>query len=401
VHAGTVIGRIAKTDALAPHLNFAIRPAGKDAPSIDPKPILDGWKLLEATAIYRAHGKSPLTTTPGASNVVADLLMPTTSLARNVLADPRLSLPDCGRQSIRAGAIDRRVLATLEYLADNGFRLSVAGLRCDRATGDAKAAQRRTSPADSSTGQSFEVTKIDRMRIGGRHSSPTLPDSLVKTALRLQGLMAPQKIVSSRKLPGQVSFSRPGHHHDILISFAALRAMGYQDPFVNATQGRTDMGVDYVGSGPINAIGNARILQIGAPGWPNGGAGPAAQGVLYQLLDGPRSGQIVYVYEGLTPTVHAGQQVVAGQQIARFYPGSSIEIGFADAAGAPLSHWIYTEGMVTSWGRRMAAFLASIGAPGPALQQFSGALSPSEWKQVDRGLHKIQSPTVEPSAPDG
>ena len=33
-----------------------VQPAGKDAPQIDPKPILDGWKLLEATAVYRAAG---------------------------------------------------------------------------------------------------------------------------------------------------------------------------------------------------------------------------------------------------------------------------------------------------------------------------------------------------------
>ena len=49
----------ATTGELAPHLNFAIRPAGRGAPKIDPKPILDGWKLLEATAIYRAAGKNP------------------------------------------------------------------------------------------------------------------------------------------------------------------------------------------------------------------------------------------------------------------------------------------------------------------------------------------------------
>ena len=36
-----------------------IRPAGKNAPYIDPKPILDGWKLLEATAVYRAAGVDP------------------------------------------------------------------------------------------------------------------------------------------------------------------------------------------------------------------------------------------------------------------------------------------------------------------------------------------------------
>ena len=41
------------------HLRFEIRPAGDGAPRIDPKPILDGWKLLESTAIYRAAGKNP------------------------------------------------------------------------------------------------------------------------------------------------------------------------------------------------------------------------------------------------------------------------------------------------------------------------------------------------------
>src|SRR4051794_17076397 len=43
VTGGTVIGRVGRTDAQPPHLNFAIRPAGQGAPTIDPKPILDGW----------------------------------------------------------------------------------------------------------------------------------------------------------------------------------------------------------------------------------------------------------------------------------------------------------------------------------------------------------------------
>ena len=54
VIAGTVLGRIgSRTPSAAPHLRFEIRPAGRGAPRIDPKPILDGWKLLESTAIYR------------------------------------------------------------------------------------------------------------------------------------------------------------------------------------------------------------------------------------------------------------------------------------------------------------------------------------------------------------
>ena len=60
VIAGTILGRIGRTEQkMAPHMLFEVRPAGRGAPRIDPKPILDGWKLLESTAIYRAAGKNP------------------------------------------------------------------------------------------------------------------------------------------------------------------------------------------------------------------------------------------------------------------------------------------------------------------------------------------------------
>ena len=60
VIGGTILGRIGKTSSrLAPHVRFEIRPAGRGAPRIDPKPILDGWKLLESTAIYRSKKRNP------------------------------------------------------------------------------------------------------------------------------------------------------------------------------------------------------------------------------------------------------------------------------------------------------------------------------------------------------
>ena len=44
VIAGTILGRIGRTEQkMAPHMLFEIRPAGRNAPRIDPKPILDGW----------------------------------------------------------------------------------------------------------------------------------------------------------------------------------------------------------------------------------------------------------------------------------------------------------------------------------------------------------------------
>ena len=39
------------------------------------------------------------------------------TLTRRVLADRRITIYACGRADIRSGAIDRRVLATLEFLA--------------------------------------------------------------------------------------------------------------------------------------------------------------------------------------------------------------------------------------------------------------------------------------------
>ena len=60
VIGGTILGRIGTTpSAPSPHMLFEIRPAGRGAPRIDPKPILDGWKLLESTAIYRAKNRNP------------------------------------------------------------------------------------------------------------------------------------------------------------------------------------------------------------------------------------------------------------------------------------------------------------------------------------------------------
>ena len=61
VVGGTIIGRRSARPIRgrpAPATSRSGPPAAA-RPTIDPKPILDGWKLLEATAIYRAAGKNP------------------------------------------------------------------------------------------------------------------------------------------------------------------------------------------------------------------------------------------------------------------------------------------------------------------------------------------------------
>jgi murein DD-endopeptidase MepM/ murein hydrolase activator NlpD len=155
----------------------------------------------------------------------------------------------------------------------------------------------------------------------------------------------------------QIEGACRAHYVDWQLTLPAA-ATSYVNPFAlstNLVTGRIDQGVDFTGSGAIVAIGNAKVLQVGAPGWPEEG------GVLYQLLDGPLKGETIFVFEGVDATVQPGQTVKAGEQIATFRPGGSIEIGFADAAGTPLSHGEYFEGKVTQGGLEMMSLLQALG----------------------------------------
>ena len=131
VIGGTVLGRLAKREGeRVPHLQFEIRPAGHGAPRIDPKPILDGWKLLESTAIYRAKSKNPFFGADAANPSIGQLmLLSKEQLVRRVLADRRIEVYGCGEGDIRSGQIDRRVLATLVYLAASGLKPTVTSLK--------------------------------------------------------------------------------------------------------------------------------------------------------------------------------------------------------------------------------------------------------------------------------
>ena len=350
VTGGTVIGLMgAGASSADPHINFSIRPAGQGAARIDPKPILDGWKLLEATAIYRADGRNPFSHGLGVSAV---LLLSKESLQRRVLADRSLLLPACAHREIATGQVDHRVLALLEYLVAKGYRLKVSSLQCSHGAMAVSGA----SPKQGG-GEAVGISEIDGTPVSGHQGPGTLTDSLIKTVLRLQGAMHPQQVISAENLPGPVSFTRRGDDSHVQIGYLPSYGIEYVSPFLNATTGRIDQGVDFTGTGPILAVGDAEILQTGAPGWPEGG------GVLYRLLNGPRAGAVIYVFEGVRATVHAGERVSAGEQIAVFVPGGSIEMGFADASGVPLSHGEYTEGVETVWGHKMAAFLADLGGP--------------------------------------
>ncbi|HKN54333.1 MAG TPA: lytic murein transglycosylase, partial [Amycolatopsis sp.] len=220
VVAGTILGRIAAgTPTLASHLQFMVRPAGKNAPYIDPKPILDGWKLLEATAVYRAAGKNPFWG-PGAKNPTVGqvLLMSKQQLTNRVLADPHVQIYACGRRDIRAGLIDRRVLAVIEFLSASGLDPTVSGLEC----GHGLTASNGVDAAGA-TGASVDLSKIDNIPIEGNQGPGSITDIAIRRLLTLQGTFRPDEIVSLMSYKGQSNTVRlPDHANRIQVTYTPL-----------------------------------------------------------------------------------------------------------------------------------------------------------------------------------
>jgi Transglycosylase SLT domain/Peptidase family M23 len=216
VIAGTMLARVAPGDeGIDPHINFSIRPAGKGAPRIDPKPILDGWKLLEATAVYRAKGKTPFTNLSGAGV----LLLSKEALQKRVLDDKGLDIYPCGREDIASGKIDRRVLAVLEYLRTKGFQLTITALECGHSLMTTSG-----NISEHSTGDAVDIAVINGVPVTGHQGPGTPADELIRDVLQLQGTMHPHQVISLEDLPGETSFALPDHYDHVHIGYHPIES---------------------------------------------------------------------------------------------------------------------------------------------------------------------------------
>ncbi len=218
--AGTMLGRIGRVSSSeAPHMLFEIRPAGRGAPRIDPKPILDGWKLLESTAIYRAAGKNPFfgpdAKTPSIGQI---LLMSKEALVQHVLANPRIEIYSCGRHDVQTGQIDRRVLATLEFLAASGFRPTVTAMECGHGfyTSSGNVSQH-------SSGNAVDIAKINGIPILGNQGKGSITELVVRRLLTLQGTMTPDQIITLMTFEGAPNtLALPDHADHIHVGWKPL-----------------------------------------------------------------------------------------------------------------------------------------------------------------------------------
>jgi hypothetical protein len=147
---------------------------------------------------------------------------------------------------------------------------------------------------------------------------------------------------------------------------------------------RIDQGVDFGGSGPIYAIGDAVITNATdtSGGWPGGGW------ITYRLTDGPAAGLMVYVAEDVTPTVQVGQTVTSSTVIANmFIGGSGIETGWATSDGSTAESQMPEAGGIngggpfpTEVGLNFDALLQTLGVPAaPNVGDSPGGTLPSNY----------------------
>jgi murein DD-endopeptidase MepM/ murein hydrolase activator NlpD len=217
VIAGTILGRIGTTSTtMAPHVLFQIRPAGKDAPLIDPKPVLDGWVLLERTSIYRAKGKNPFIN--GAPTVGQVLLESKPQLQQQVLNDPNINIYACGRRDIEAGQIDQRVMASMEFLSVSGLRPTVSALKCGQ-----PATAASLTASEHSSGNAVGISAVNGIPVAGHQGKDSITDITVRRLLTLQGTMKPFEIVSTMSYPGTDNTVAMRDHFDhIDVDFLPL-----------------------------------------------------------------------------------------------------------------------------------------------------------------------------------
>ncbi len=182
----------------APHLYFEVRPAGDKTPRIDPKPLLDGWRLLDSTAIYRAQ--NPVLSAEGTErrlSIGEIMLMSKEQLMRHVLDNPDIEIYECGRADIRAGIVDRRVLAALEFLAARGMKPTVTSLRCGHGYLTASG-----NVSQHSSGDALDIAAINGVPISGHQGPGSITDRAVRALLTLQGTMKPNQIITLMQYAG-------------------------------------------------------------------------------------------------------------------------------------------------------------------------------------------------------
>jgi hypothetical protein len=212
VIAGTVLGRLAETPVAS--VNFSIKPGGEDTPQIDPKPFLDGWRLLGETNIYSARGKDRFSNKLGVGGI---LLLSKSALQKRVLNDPKMTFTkQCDRDYVAAGSIDRRLLAAMEFITAHGYSLTISSMLCDREGSITTSG----NVSNHTHGGAMDIAIINgEVVTPGSQGPGSLTDQVARLALTLQGNMAPDEVISLMSYPQPAGFAMSDHGDHLHIGY--------------------------------------------------------------------------------------------------------------------------------------------------------------------------------------
>ena len=173
-----------------------------------------------------------------------------------------------------------------------------------------------------------------------------------------------------------------------VVSAGIAVGPGYRNPLRDVSglvPERIDMGVDFNGSGPVYALGNAVVTNATGTnfGWPGGGW------ITYRLTDGPDAGLMVFLAEDVTPAVQVGQHVTSSTVIGTmFRGGDGIETGWAQQSGLSAESQLAEAGGIGGGG----PFPTRVGVNFDELLQSLGVPAAPNWGQSAFGILPERDP---------
>jgi hypothetical protein len=187
-------------------------------------------------------------------------------------------------------------------------------------------------------------------------------------------------------LPLAASLAVYGNPQPAVVSEGLAVVPRYYNPLRDVSDlvpERIDQGVDFSGSGPVYALGDAVVTNAVAdePGWGGGW-------ITYQLTNGPDAGLMVYVAEDVTPTVQVGEDVTPLDVVGEMFEGGEgIETGWAQPTGVTAESQLPVAGGIggfgpfpTEVGLNFDELLISLGVPAaPNRYQTAYGLLPANY----------------------
>ncbi|MCA1682743.1 MAG: lytic transglycosylase domain-containing protein, partial [Actinobacteria bacterium] len=171
--------------------------AGLDATLVG---VLSRRALREDTRLYRAAGNPFAGDGAVEPSAGQALLLTKRQLTRIVLHSDDIDVYPGGRQDIADGHIDRRVLATLVFLARSGLEPTVSSLT----TGHSRLTTSGNVSAHS-YGHAVDISAIKGVPIAGHQGAKSITATTLDKLVGLQGYLRPNQIISLMTVAGHAN----------------------------------------------------------------------------------------------------------------------------------------------------------------------------------------------------